>query len=166
MPAVPPLALPIGPNRLAPLDEAGLEAIHRASLEVLKRTGVVVPSARVRARLSAAGARVDDAGRARFPAGIVEEAIARAPASYTLAGREPALDLPLDGAHGWLSVDGSAAEILDLDTGERRPSTAADLTTVTRLADALPEIGFLWQGERKRATSRSPSGRCTSCGSS
>jgi trimethylamine:corrinoid methyltransferase-like protein len=147
MPAVPPLALPIGANRLGPLDEPGLEAIHRASLEVLERTGVGVPSKRVQARLAAAGARVDEAaGRVRLPAPFVEEAIGRAPATYTLAGREPALDLPLDGAHGWLSVDGSAAEIVDLDSGERRPSTAADLVAVTRLADALPEIGFLWQG--------------------
>ena len=147
MPAVPPLALPIGIPRLAPLDEAGLEAIHRASLEVLERTGVVVPSARVRARLAAAGARVDDAAcRVRLSAPFVEEAVAQAPSTYTLAGREPALDLPLDGAHGWLSVDGSAAEILDLETGTRRPSVAADLVLVTRLADALPEIAFLWQG--------------------
>src|SRR5450759_4449588 len=28
----------------------------------------------------------------------------------------------------------------------RRASTAADLALVTRLADALPEIAFLWQG--------------------
>ena len=147
MPAVPPLALPVGMVRLTPLDEAGLDAIHRASLQVLEKTGVVVPSARVRARLAAAGARVDDAtARVRLPVQFVEEAVARAPATLTLAAREPALDLPLDGAHGWLSVDGSAAEIVDLETGERRPSTAADLVAVTRLADALPEIGFLWQG--------------------
>jgi trimethylamine--corrinoid protein Co-methyltransferase len=43
-------------------------------------------------------------------------------------------------------VDGSAAEIVDLETGERRSSTEADLAQVTRLADALPEIAFLWQG--------------------
>jgi trimethylamine---corrinoid protein Co-methyltransferase len=147
MPAVPPLALPIGANRLGPLDETGLEAVHRASLQVLERTGVVVPSGGVRARLAAAGARVDDGtGRVRLPADFVMEAIARAPATYTLAGRDSAFDLPLDGSHGWLSVDGSAAEIVDLDSGERRPSTADDLVAVTRLADALPEIGFLWQG--------------------
>jgi len=54
MRATPPLALPIGPNRLVALDEAGLDAIHRASLEVLERTWVVVPSARVRVRLTGA----------------------------------------------------------------------------------------------------------------
>lgn len=147
MPALAPLALPFGRSPILPLDEAGLAAVHAATLEVLERTGVVVPSARIRGLLAAAGARIDEASeRVRLPGRLVEEAVARAPRSYVLAGREPAYDLPLDGSRGWLSVDGSAAEILDPQTGERRASTAADLRLVTRLADALPEIGFLWQG--------------------
>ena len=137
MRATPPLALPIGPNRLVALDEAGLDAIHRASLEVLERTWVVVPSARVRVRLTGAargwatsqGASACPRPARALPAPFVEEAIARAPATYTLAGREPALAL------------------------------------MTRLADAPPEIGFPWQGSRPAAF-RSPSGRSTSCGSS
>jgi trimethylamine--corrinoid protein Co-methyltransferase len=84
--------------------------------------------------------------RVRFPAGFVQAAVGRAPRGYVLAARDPLCDLPLDGRHGYLSVDGSAAEILDPETGTRRASTAADLALVTRLADALPEIGFLWQG--------------------
>ena len=102
-------------------------------------------SAEISDRLAAAGARVDG-DRVRLPASLVESALAAAPRAYTLAARDPAWDLHLDGAHGYLSVDGSAAEILDLDTGLRRASTEADLVQVTRLADALPEIAFLWQG--------------------
>ncbi len=147
MPALAPLALPFDRSPMLPLDEAALAAIHGATLEVLERTGVVVPSARIRGLLAAAGARIEEATeRVRLPGRLVAEAVARAPRSYVLAGREPAFDLSLDGSRGWLSVDGSAAEILDPETGERRASTAADLRLVTRLADALPEIGFLWQG--------------------
>jgi trimethylamine--corrinoid protein Co-methyltransferase len=129
------------------LDENGIASVHAATLEVLSRTGVVVRSASVRRELRRVGAVVgDDNGRVRLPADLVDAALAAAPHSYTLAARHPELDLPLDGARGWLSVDGSAAELLDLDSGRRRPSTLADLELVTRLADALPEIGFLWQG--------------------
>jgi len=138
-------ALPIGEPTLRPLSPDGLARMHAASLRILGETGVAVGSSSVRDRMAAAGANVDG-DRVRLPAGLVEAAIADAPHSYTLAARDAAWDLPLDGAHGYLSVDGSAAEILDLETGIRRPSTEADLAQVTRLADALPEIAFLWQG--------------------
>ena len=144
-PASPVRALPIGEPTLRPLSPEGLARMHAASLRILAETGVVVGSASIRDRLAAAGAGVED-GRVRLPASLVEAALASAPRAYTLAAREPAWDLPLDGAHGYLSVDGSAAEILDLESGLRRPSTEADLAQVTRLADALPEISFLWQG--------------------
>jgi trimethylamine--corrinoid protein Co-methyltransferase len=144
-PASPVRALPLGEPPLRPLSPDGLARLHAASLRILEETGVAVGSASVRERLAAAGARVDGT-RVRLPAPLVEAALASAPRSYTLAAREPAWDLPLDGAHGYLSVDGSAAEILDPGTGVRRSSTEADLAEVTRLADALPEIAFLWQG--------------------
>ena len=129
------------------LDDDAVAAIHAATLRVLERTGVEVRSASIRAAMSREGAIVDDAsGRIRFPRGLVEAALACAPRVYTLAARDPANDLLLDGRRGFLSVDGSAADILDPETGDRRPGTAADLALVTRLGDALPEIGFLWQG--------------------
>lgn len=140
-------SLPLDRWRHDALDDEAVAAIHAATLRVLERTGVEVGSAPVRASLAKRGARVDDAdGRVRFPAELVDAALAAAPKRLTLAARDPAHDLPLDGHHGYLSVDGSAADILDPATGERRPSTAADLAAVTRLADALPEIAFLWQG--------------------
>lgn len=144
-PASPVRALPIRDPILRPLAPDGLARLHAASLRILEETGVAVTSAMIRERLAAAGALVDG-DRVRLPALLVEAALAAAPSTYTLGARDPAWDLPLDGAHGYLSVDGSAAEILDLETGERRASTEADLAQVTRLADALPEIAFLWQG--------------------
>ena len=138
-------ALPLGEPALRPLTPDGLARLHAASLRILEETGVTVGSASLRDRLSAAGARV--AGeRVHLPGALVEAALSSAPHAYTLAARDPAWDLPLDGRQGYLSVDGSAAELLDLETGRRRPSTEADLADVTRLADALPEIAFLWQG--------------------
>jgi trimethylamine--corrinoid protein Co-methyltransferase len=138
-------ALPIREPILRPLDADGLARLHGASLRILEETGVAITSAAIRDEMARAGASVDR-DRVRLPAALVQDALAAAPAGYTLAARDRAWDLPLDGAHGYLSVDGSAAEIVDLDTGERRSSTEADLAQVTRLADALPEIAFLWQG--------------------
>ena len=128
------------------LDEAGVARVHDAALEVLDRVGVVVRSSSVLVALAARGVRVDEASQTvRFTRAEVEAGLGAAPSAYTLAARDPRADLVLDGRHGWLSTDGSAAEMVDLDTGVRRATTLADLATVSRLADAVPEIGFLWQ---------------------
>jgi trimethylamine--corrinoid protein Co-methyltransferase len=133
-------------NRIDILTETAIERIHEGALRVLDRVGIEVRSDRVIAKLERAGARADhDAGRVRFPREVVEAALAQVPATLLLAARDPACDLMLDGSRGYLTVDGNAAEILDLETNERRASTKADLAQVTRVADALPQIGFLWQ---------------------
>lgn len=145
------LGLPL--RNLDVLPERTLERIHRATLQVLERTGVEVRSDALVRRLAAAGARTDEhARRVRFPPELVAEALGLAPRTLLLAGRDPACDLELDGTTGYLAVDGNAAEVLDLATGERRPSTTADLAEITRVADALPEIGFCWQPVAARDT--------------
>lgn len=131
--------------RIDPLSEDDVERIHQATLTVLDRVGIVITSERILRALAAAGAKVDlEASRVRFPSGMVEEAIARAPSSYLLAARDPALDLPIGIGNGYLSLDGCAAEVVDLDTGSRRPPTKDDLIQATRLADAIDEVAFLW----------------------
>jgi len=146
MPDSPVLSLALDDRpSFRPLTPDALAAVRDATLRVLAETGVVVGSPGIRAHLAEAGAHVDG-DRVRFTGRFIDAAVALAPRGYLLAARDPACDLPLDGRHGYLSVDGSAAEILDPETDVRRASTAADLALVTRLADALPEIAFLWQG--------------------
>lgn len=144
-------ALPL--RRMDVLPETTLERIHEGTLTVLERVGVEVRSDAVISRLEARGAVADhDAGRVRFPRAVVEEALAQVPSSLLLAARDPECDLRLDGANGYLAVDGNAAEILDLETDQRRASTKADLAEISRVADALPQIGFLWQPVAARDT--------------
>ena len=132
--------------RLEALPTGAVERLHRATLEVLRRTGLHVRSERLVDRLGSAGADVDaEQLRVRFPPEVLEEAIARAPSSYVLAGRDPTCDVHLDGANSYLTLDGCASELVDLRTGERRASTTADLVDATRLADAVPEVTIIWQ---------------------
>jgi trimethylamine--corrinoid protein Co-methyltransferase len=120
--------------------------VHRAALDILERTGVATTSDRLLNLMAEHGQDVDrDAKRIRFSPAFVEERRALAPRRFTLAGRHPDRDLSIDGAHGYLSPDGCAPQVLDLDTGRRRASTKDDLGQMTRLADALPEIGFTWR---------------------
>lgn len=132
------------PN-LSLFDEAACAAVHAATLDVLGRGGVRFASRRALAILRDAGAEVDDESMvARLPRELVEQAVARAPREIVLGARDPARDVVLDGARTWLTVDGTGAATLDHRTGQRRPSTAADVAEATRVADSLDEIGFVW----------------------
>ena len=72
------------------------------------------------------------------------EAVARVPAQYLLAGRDPACDMIIDRAHCYLSNDGSGVFVYDHHTGEKRPSTKADAATSARFVDALPAVSYYW----------------------
>lgn len=128
------------------LSGAELDDVHTRTTEVLQRVGVEVGSRSVLERLAECGAEVDlEERRARFAPEMVESAVARAPRRIALAARAPGWDLEIDGAWGFLGLDGCGAEMIDPDTGARRPSTKADVATITRLADALPQVAFVWQ---------------------
>ena len=93
-----------------------LERIHNETLGILERVGVALTAPRLADGLVAAGAQIDaGGGRVRFPSSMVEEALGQASGPALLAARRPEADLHLDGSQGYLSVDGCAAEIIDLE---------------------------------------------------
>jgi len=132
--------------RLEVLDPDQVTKIHQGALDILERVGIATSSDRLLELMANHGQQVDfEDKRVRLAPGFVEEKRALAPRHFTLGARDPELNLELDGKHGYLSPDGCAPQILDPKTGQRRASTKADLGTVTRLADALPEIGLMWR---------------------
>src|SRR3972149_3341362 len=102
--------------------------IHEGALQILQRTGIATNSDKLLELMADHGQDVDvPHGRIRFAPDFVEDKRALAPRHFTLAGRRPARDLAIDGAHGYLSPDGCAPQVIDLDTGQRRAPTKADL---------------------------------------
>ena len=131
--------------RVELLSDDEVERIHDAVLTVLERVGLEIASEPVLRELAAAGARVDlQAGRVRLPRELVEEAVSLAPRSYVMAARDPACDMTIDGSAGYLSLDGTTAHLIDLETGVRRPPTTEDFVHAMVLSDAIPEISFTW----------------------
>jgi trimethylamine--corrinoid protein Co-methyltransferase len=128
------------------LPAARREEVHERALAVLARTGLRVESARARQKLGAAGAAVDEGDlRVRIPRAVVEAALAAAPRSFTLGGRRPGWQLPLDGTGCSLVADGEALQVLDIATGTRSPATQADWERSTDLLDAVEEVGVYWR---------------------
>ncbi|HEU4529457.1 MAG TPA: trimethylamine methyltransferase family protein [Actinomycetota bacterium] len=124
------------------LRERDLERIHDAAFRVLDDLGVRVGSHRIRGRLKEAGAHVGPE-RAHLPRPLVDEALWEAPRELVLAARDPSADLRVGAGDGWLGTGGPAERTVDLRSDERRASTLADVADVARLADALPQVGYL-----------------------
>jgi len=130
---------------LSVLSPDEIRAIHEASLRVLSETGVCMPLTPERqSQARELGLLVEpETDRVRFPPALLAEALDRAPSSYTLCARKPEDDALLDGKRSHLALDGSAVQLLDLETGEARSSTRVDLERAVRLADALDPISVL-----------------------
>jgi trimethylamine---corrinoid protein Co-methyltransferase len=117
-----------------------VERIHQASLDVLADTGVMFHSQRALDVLEAHGASVDrETTVARIPAATVDEALKTLPAHFTLGGRSPEFDLPIDGEHAYLTSDGCATFVREAD-GTVRPSVKQDVYEAARVVDVLPNL--------------------------
>jgi trimethylamine---corrinoid protein Co-methyltransferase len=131
--------------RLEILSNEDARRIHTATLDVIESVGVRFPSQKALDILEAYGATVDRTTRiAKIPGHAVEAALKQAPPTYTLAARDPSLDLPLDGQHSYLGTDGCGVEVMDAFTGERHRSSLQDVADIATLADYLDAIAFHW----------------------
>jgi trimethylamine--corrinoid protein Co-methyltransferase len=126
------------------LTDAQLATLKAATLTVLDEVGVHVPSARARTLLGDHGARVAAGGVVRIPPDLVERALATAPRSFVLAGREERFDLLLDGRRSYVATEGVGVHVVDPATRELRGSTKADVARLARVCDALPLVAFFW----------------------
>ena len=121
--------------------EDEIQDIHLATLEVLERTGVWVELDEALDIFADGGCVVDRGSRiVRIPPHVVEDAIAGAPPSVVLCGRDPKNDICLEPGRVGFSNFGEGIKVIDPTSGELRPSTKADLGDIARLVDALPEV--------------------------
>jgi trimethylamine---corrinoid protein Co-methyltransferase len=130
-----------GAGRLGILPHADLERLDAAALAVLADVGVAIPSERAQAALVAQGAAADGARVTISPA-LVRRLVAMAPPRMTLGARAAA---PIvTGERSLITTDGCCVEIYDLETGEKRVTTAADVAAIARVVDGMPEVDFCW----------------------
>ena len=127
--------------RLELLDAAQVRQIHEATLDVIENVGVMFFSQRALDVLEEHGATVDrETTIAKIPGEVVEKALASVPHEFTLGGRTPEYDLPLDGEHIYISSDGCGVSYRDPASGEVRPSRKEDLENCARVVQALDNV--------------------------
>jgi trimethylamine--corrinoid protein Co-methyltransferase len=122
-----------------------LDRLRQATLDILEKVGVRFQSEKALGLLREHGVRIDKATQvARFPADLVLDAMSRAPRVFTLGARDEDCVITVGDGNTYATTDGSAVELVDFATRERRKSTKADLADVTRIQDYLSSIAFWW----------------------
>jgi trimethylamine---corrinoid protein Co-methyltransferase len=90
--------------------------------------------------LRASGCAVSDEGVVRFDPEMVRDALGSVAKSAQLWDREGTHSIELDCHHTWFIPGMTCIKVYDLESRAPRDSTAEDLATVTRVADALANI--------------------------
>ncbi|GAI34789.1 unnamed protein product, partial [marine sediment metagenome] len=129
-------------GQLKLLSEDNVKRIHHATLDVLNDVGIRLPHRQALELWADHGARVDfDHEVVHIPEHVLSKALALAPRRVTLYGKTPEWDVVFDAMGTVYTMGGAGALwVLDLETGQRRPSTMRDLEELTRLQDALENM--------------------------
>lgn len=118
-----------------------LQAIHQASLEVFRNTGLKFFNREALTVLQDGGCDVDfETHVVKIPEYVVNEAIASAPSHVLLAGRDPRHDRVLQGNRVAWTNFGAGIKIYDADNGELRETTLQDVADSARVCDALDSV--------------------------
>jgi trimethylamine--corrinoid protein Co-methyltransferase len=114
-----------------------LEAIHRASLQILSEMGIDFLNAEARRMLADAGARVDpDSERVRFDPEFIEEKIKTAPSEFTIHARNPDHDVHMGGDKVAYTAVSSPPNVGD-EAGGRRVGNRKDFQNLLRMSQTL-----------------------------
>ncbi len=124
------------------LSEEDIRKLHASTLEILEQVGVTVMHDRGMDILADAGAKVDRSTQnVKIPAPVVEKALASAPQAFVMAGRLPENDITIDmGGAIYNRNGGGPGHVEDMETGQVRGASLADVKDYARLVDALPNM--------------------------
>jgi trimethylamine--corrinoid protein Co-methyltransferase len=131
----------IGPHYRGMSDDQ-CRILHRASLDVLERTGVYVNYQPALDLLKKAGCLVQE-NHVRFPSHLVEWALRVAPSRIMMYNRNGEPVMPLGDRISTYGTGSDCLHILDHRTGERRKAVLQDVVDGIRVADAMPNVDFI-----------------------
>ena len=123
------------------LSADGAKRVIDASLELLESSGVVFePGSEALEILADNGCNASSDGIVRIAPDMVHDALASVSRSVKLWDRDGSEFIQIDKDHTCFFPGMTCIKVYDLETGEPRQSNREDLETITRVADALPNI--------------------------
>jgi trimethylamine--corrinoid protein Co-methyltransferase len=79
-----------------------------------------------------------------MPQNLVTNLLEKAPASFELYSRDRKNDLQMGQRRGYHSSAGTAADVIDFETGMRRPATLKDIGIATKVIDSIRNIEVIF----------------------
>lgn len=129
-------------GQFRPLSSHDLNEILETAYRILEEIGFAdVPEVVMKAALEQ-GCQINNLGRLSFPKSFVEDIIAGACQRFTFHGRNDDSTIEVGGESVYFGTGGAAVQTLDLEDGQYRASTLADLHDFTRLIDKLENISW------------------------
>jgi len=133
--------------KLRVLSDSDIEMIHRATLRIIWKVGVRIKDPEARKILKREGAKVDeDSMRVFIPPFVVEEAVRRAPKTFTLYGRDLDKKYIVDVDNLYYEPMIGRLYIYDYDQKNIRRTSLDDVKNLIKVADALPNYHLLHSG--------------------
>ena len=124
------------------LSNSQCREIYLATLECLNRVGVLVHEKEARDLLVSAGATAEGE-RVFIPPHIIQDAVASAPRTFTLWGRDRDRELRISPDRVYYGPGPTCTFFQDPLTGERRKAGRGDAGFAALVSDALPNIDFV-----------------------
>jgi trimethylamine--corrinoid protein Co-methyltransferase len=124
-----------------PLKEEDIARIHDTVMRMFEEVGVQVNSEKALEYFKKAGANVEER-IVKMPREMVMDLVNKAPSDIILYGRDPEHNLQLGDARVYAGTGGTALNIIEGTTGDRRRSTLKDLKDIAKLVDHLDNIHF------------------------
>ena len=127
-----------------PLNEAQLDRLHTATLDVLENVGVRFTNAHVQEHWRQAGFSPDEMGLVRLLPHIVEDAIRHTPRRYTRYGKTRDLDIHMGDGGLYIGVGSLPVCVVEWTGAEfiRRDATREDMVRFAHLGDACPHLAI------------------------
>jgi trimethylamine:corrinoid methyltransferase-like protein len=124
-----------------PLSQKDVETILDSALRLMRETGVKFdPEPRGMELFSQAGCEISSEGVVKFPPKLVESSLESVGKRFTLWDRTGTICIECSTETTHFLAGITCPNVLDLESGEQRPSTAADLAMISRVTDALPNL--------------------------
>jgi trimethylamine--corrinoid protein Co-methyltransferase len=127
------------------LDENQVETVHSASLGILEKVGMRLRSERHLEYLENHGFEVDKKNWiVRMPETLVTDALKQAPKSFSLYSRDRENDLQIGQRNCYYSTSGCASDVVDVESGMRRPARLLDVASCAKIVDAIRSLGMFF----------------------
>ncbi len=131
----------------SPLTDDAIIKIDDTSMSIFEEVGVKITYRPILERWREAGADIDEKQSiARLDRNVIKKCLAMAPKEILLGARDHNYDMVLSGARTYLGSSGTAINIIDLYSGECRPTNIYDVAAMSRMSEACKNIDFTMVG--------------------